>query len=87
MILPWAGYNGAFDGGSGAVVADTLFERYIPEQAYLAGEWPDWGHPRAYWRAYGLILAWPLMVYNVFTPEPIIGWLLISFLQTFVIIA
>ena len=57
-----------------------------PRRQYLAHEWPEWGHPRAYWRAYGLILAWPLMVYNVFTHEPIAGWLVISFVQTFVII-
>ena len=86
LILPWLGYNGVFDGGPGAVIADGLFEKYIPADQYLAGNWPDWGHPRAYWRAYGLILAWPLMVYNVFTQQPIVGWLIISFLQTFVII-
>jgi len=86
LILPWLGYNGVFDTGGAAMLGDSLFERYIPEEAYLAHEWPEWGHPRAYWRAYGLILAWPLMVYNVFTHEPIAGWLLISFVQTFVII-
>ena len=86
LILPWLGYNGAFDQGLGATVADHLFESYIPAEQYLAGDWPDWGHPRAYWRAYGLVLAWPLMVYNVFTEQPIVGWLILSFLQTFVII-
>jgi thioredoxin reductase/ferredoxin len=86
LILPWLGYNGAFDGGAGGAIADGLFEKYIPDEQYLAGDWPDWGHPRAYWRAYGLILAWPLMVYNVFTHEPIAGWLVISFVQTFVLI-
>jgi polyferredoxin len=86
LILPWLGYNGVFDSGAGASLADTLFERYIPENVYLAHDWPVWGHPRAYWRAYGLILAWPLMVYNVFTQAPIVGWLVISFVQTFAII-
>ena len=43
-------------------------------------------HPRAYWRAYGFILAWPLMVYNVFTAQPMVAWLVISILQTFVLI-
>ncbi len=86
LILPWLGYNGAFDAGVGRSIADALFEPYISDAAYAAGEWPEWGHPRAYWRAYGFILAWPLMVYNVFTPEPIWGWLAISVLQTFVII-
>jgi thioredoxin reductase/ferredoxin len=86
LVLPWLGYNGYFDGGAGAAIADGMFEKYIPEAQYLAGDWPDWGHPRAYWRAYGLILAWPLSVYNVFTHQPIVGWLIISFIQTFVII-
>ena len=86
LILPWLGYNGVFDTGAGATLGNALFESYIPEDAYLAHDWPEWGHPRAYWRAYGLILAWPLMVYNVFTHEPIAVWLVISFVQTFVII-
>ena len=86
LFLPWAGYNGAFDVGSGRTTADALFEMYIPEEQYLAQDWPDWGHPRAYWRAYGFILAWPLMVYNVFTAQPMVAWLVISILQTFVLI-
>ena len=40
----------------------------------------------SYWRAYGLILAWPLMAWNWFTSEPIWGWVVLGFLQTFVII-
>jgi ferredoxin len=86
MILPYLGYNGAFDHGLGRAIGDNLFESYIPEAQYLAREWPEWGHPRAYWRAYGFVLAWPLMVYNVFTDAPILWWLVISFFQTFVII-
>lgn len=39
-----------------------------------------------YWRAYGLILAWPLFIYNVFTEQPLTAWLVISFVQTFVLI-
>jgi NosR/NirI family transcriptional regulator, nitrous oxide reductase regulator len=46
----------------------------------------DYGHGREFWRAYGLILAWPLNVYNVFTPEPLPAWLAISFVQTLVLI-
>jgi len=40
----------------------------------------------SWWRAYGLILAWPLMAWNWFTSEPIWGWLILGFLQTFVAI-
>lgn len=86
VILPLMGYNGLFTSGFGVTVADNLFPRYISEAAYAAGQWPDWGHPRAYWHAYGFILAWPLSVYNVFTSAPMVWWLVISFVQTFVII-
>ena len=75
VLLPWAGYNGWFDGGGGLeAVADSLFPR--------AG----YGHGREYWRAFGLILAWPLFFWNVFTEQPLWGWLAISVLQTFVVI-
>ena len=40
----------------------------------------------SWWRAYGFILAWPLMAWNVFTQDPITWWLVISVIQTFVII-
>ena len=86
IILPYLGYNGWFDQGLGRTIADHLFESYIPAQQYAAHQWPEWGHPRAYWRAYGFILAWPLMVYNVFTDAPLAWWLVIALLQTFVII-
>jgi NosR/NirI family nitrous oxide reductase transcriptional regulator len=86
LLLPWLGYNGAFDAGVGRTIADALFEPYIPAADLAAGSWPEWGHPRAYWRAYGFILAWPLMVYNVFTDAPMTGWLVIAALQTLVII-
>ena len=39
-----------------------------------------------WWKAYGFILAWPLMAWNVFTKEPNAWWLTISAVQTFVII-
>jgi NosR/NirI family nitrous oxide reductase transcriptional regulator len=86
LIFPWLGYNGWFNTGFLRTVADNLFELYIPAEQYLSGQWPEWGHPRAYWRAYGFILAWPLMVYNVFTPSPMLWWLIIAFIQTCVII-
>ncbi len=43
-------------------------------------------HGREYWRASGLILAWPLFIWNVFTGQPMWLWLIISLIQTFVII-
>ena len=47
----------------------------------------DWFWPNGeYWRAFGLVLAWPLFVYNWFTDAPLWGWLILGFLQTFVII-
>ncbi|UCG50890.1 MAG: NAD(P)-binding domain-containing protein [Candidatus Latescibacterota bacterium] len=46
----------------------------------------DYGHGREFWRAYGFVLAWPLNVYNVFTHSPIWWWMVISFIQTFVLI-
>jgi len=40
----------------------------------------------SYWRAYGLILAWPLFFWNLATEQPLWGWLVLSLLQTFVAI-
>jgi NosR/NirI family nitrous oxide reductase transcriptional regulator len=74
ILLPWMGHNGLFDGGWLGSVANALF----PEVSY--------GHGREYWRAYGLVLAWPLNVYNWFTPQPLWGWLILGFVQTFVLI-
>ena len=74
IVLPWMGYNGWFEHGVGKSFADALF----PIVQY--------GHGREYWRASGLILAWPLFIWNVFTGQPLWWWLGISFAQTFVII-
>ena len=74
VLLPWWGHAGAFDSGFGRTVADHLF----PAVSY--------GQGREYWRAFGLILAWPLFVWNVFSPRPMAWWLAIAFLQTFVAI-
>jgi thioredoxin reductase len=70
IILPLLGYHHLLPAG----LADALF----PQVTY--------GHGREYWRAYGLILAWPLNVYNVFTHEPLGWWLAISAVQTLVLI-
>ncbi len=40
----------------------------------------------SYWRAYGFILAWPLMAWNIFTESPLWWWIIIGCIQTFVII-
>jgi thioredoxin reductase/polyferredoxin len=74
IILPLLGANGFFSSGWLKAVADEFF----PAVTY--------GHGREYWRAYGLILAWPLFVYNWFTAQPLTGWLIVGFLQTFVLI-
>ena len=70
VILPQLGYHGLLPRG----LLDALF----PVASY--------GHGREYWRAYGLILAWPLDVYNLFTHQPLWWWIGIGFLQTCVLI-
>jgi thioredoxin reductase/ferredoxin len=75
VLLPWAGHNGWFDSGAGGWIADQLF----PLSA-----WDN--HGREYWRSAGFILAWPLLPWNVFSGEPMLLWLAISLVQTFVII-
>ena len=74
FVLPYLGYNGLFDTGFMKSVGDSLF----PEVTY--------GHGREYWRAFGFILAWPLFIWNVFSSEPLWIWLIISVVQTFVLI-
>ena len=75
LLLPWLGNNGWFDGGGLGAVADALFPAvdYDP-------------NGREYWRAFGLVLAWPLFLFNVFTDQPLWAWLGISLVQTFVLI-
>ena len=77
VLLPWLGRNGWFEPGHPLRgIADHLFESYDGPR----------GHERAYWRAIGFLLAWPLLVYNVFMDQPNYWWLGISFVQTFVLI-
>ncbi len=70
IILPQLAYHGLLPRG----FLDALF----PVVSY--------GHGREFWRAYGLILAWPLNVYNVFTRDPLWWWIGISVVQTLVLI-
>ena len=74
VLLPYVGYNGGFDSGAGKSIADALFPVV------------NYGHGREYWRAFGLILAWPLFIWNVFSSQPLLWWLLISFAQTAILI-
>ena len=79
ILLPWMGRNGWFlDGAALRPVADALFETYDGGV----------GVERAYWRAYGFILAWPLFVYNWFTATGTVlwCWAVIGGIQTFVLI-
>ena len=75
LVLPWMGHLGAFDAGAGKAFADALF----PAVTYDP-------HGREYWRAFGFILAWPLFLWNVFSHQPLTAWLVISLVQTFVLI-
>lgn len=53
---------------------DNLFPSYSP------------GGEPTFWRAYGLILAWPLFISNLVYGQPTTAWLIISLVQTFVLI-
>ncbi len=70
VLLPWLGHNGWLPRG----LADALFPATLD------------AHGREYWRAYGLVLAWPLQAVNVFTREPLWAWLAIAVAQTCVIL-
>ncbi len=74
FILPYLGFLGVWDSGWAGWIADEFFPKV------------DYGLGREYWRAFGLILAWPLFIWNVFTGSPMWGWLILSFVQTFAII-
>lgn len=74
IILPWLGHNGMFDHGILGGIADALF----PVDGSAQG--------RQYWRTSGFILAWPLFLYNFFTDQPMVWWLVIGCIQTFVLI-
>lgn len=73
LLLPWLGSNGVFSPSeTGAWFGQWIGEHFFPNGSY--------------WRSYGLILAWPLFIYNWFTGDPLWGWLILGFLQTFVLI-
>lgn len=74
IVLPWMGANGWFSAGAGQWFAETFFSNGKGEGS------------TDYWRAFGFVLAWPLFVFNMFTEAPLWGWLVLSVIQTFVII-
>ncbi len=75
VIFPWMGANGAFtNGGFGGWFGMTFLSNGPGTE------------PTQYWRAFGFVLAWPLFIYNIFTEAPLWGWLVLGFVQTFVII-
>jgi len=77
ILLPWAGRNGYFEPREWLrVLADGLFERLDGIR----------GHERAYWRAYGLIVPFPLNAANLFADRPMWLWVEISAVQLAAII-
>lgn len=75
FVFPYLGANGAFaHGGIGQWFGETFLSNGPGTPA------------DQYWRAFGFILAWPLFVFNLFTDAPLWGWLVLGFVQTFVII-
>ncbi len=75
IVLPWLYYNGFLTNGG--------FGEWFG-MAFLSDG--QGGQPDQFWRAFGFILAWPLFIYNIFTEAPIWGWIILGFIQTFVII-
>lgn len=75
LVFPWMYANGWFTSGG--------FGEWFGMTFLSDGQG---GEPDQFWRAFGFILAWPLFIYNIFTESPIWGWIILGFLQTFVLI-
>ena len=75
LLFPYMYHHGAFTGGG--------FGEWFGMTFLSDGQG---GEPTQYWRAFGFILAWPLFIYNIFTEAPIWGWIVLGFIQTFVLI-
>jgi polyferredoxin len=58
--------------GSHGFLPDWVMENLFPNESY--------------WRSFGLILAWPLFLYNLASGQPYGFWLVFSLVQTFVVI-
>jgi polyferredoxin len=60
---------------------------WLDANGWLNGWITDTFFPgKSWWRAYGLILAWPLFFWNLATDQPVWGWVVLSVVQTAVII-
>ena len=75
FVFPWMGANEMFSNGGFWGWFGQSFLSNGPES-----------NPDQYYRAFGFILAWPLFVANWFSGDPLWGWLILGFIQTFVII-
>jgi ferredoxin len=75
IILPVLYQQGAFTGGG---IGEWFGMTFLSDG--------QGGEPNQFWRAFGFILAWPLFIYNIFTEAPIWGWIVLGFIQTFVVI-
>ncbi len=64
------------------ILLPWLYANGMMPQIFIDNLFPD----NSWWRAYGFILAWPLMAWNIFTESPLWWWIIIGFIQTFVII-
>ena len=68
-------------------ILPQIFLPWIGENGWMPGWIEQHFFPEGnYWRAYGLVLAWPLFFWNLASAQPIWGWLVLSVIQTFVII-
>lgn len=76
LILPWANRNQWVP----EAIMSNLFTGYYYNSDGTIGSY------NAYWHAYGFILAWPLLAWIVFSPVPLSWWLIIAFIQTFILI-
>jgi len=75
LLFPYLYYHGVFTNGG--------FGQWFGMTFLSDGQG---GAPDQFWRAFGFILAWPLFIYNIFTEAPIWGWIVLGFIQTFVVI-
>lgn len=75
ILFPWMFHNGFLTSGG---IGEWFGMTFLSDG--------QGGEPNQYWRAFGFILAWPLFIYNIFTEAPIWGWIVLGFIQTFVII-